>query len=83
MQGKSSPAETSAGSVAIATPAEASTQQVQSNAGTPQNERIGEPNSAGALPQRSKVDIASRSNPESSDNDQLTGKRPHGRALPK
>ena len=83
MHGKPSRVETSAGSVAIATPAEASTQQVQSNAGTPQNERIGEPNGAGALPQRSKVDIASRDNSENTDNDQLIGKRPHGRALPK
>src|SRR5262249_27722455 len=84
VQGKRSPAETSTESVATAT--EVSTQHVQSNVGTSQNERIGarsEPHNSGALPQRSKVDIASRNNPENSDNDQLIGKRPHGRALPK
>jgi hypothetical protein len=82
VQGK--PAETSTESVAPA--AEVSTQEVQSNVGTSQNERTGarsEPHKSGALPQRSKVDIASRNNPENSDNDQLIGKRPHGRALPK
>ena len=82
--GKPSPAETSAESVATAT--EVSTQHVQSNARTSQNERIGaqnEPHNSAALPQRSKVDIASRNNSENTDNDQLIGKRPHGRALPK
>jgi hypothetical protein len=82
VQGK--PAETSTESVAPA--AEVSTQEVRSNVGTSQNERTGarsEPHKSGALPQRSKVDIASRNNPENSDNDQLIGKRPHGRALPK
>jgi hypothetical protein len=82
--GKPSPAETSAESAAPA--AEVSTQEVQSNVGTSQNERTGarsEPHHSGALPQRSKVDIASRNNSENTDNDQLIGKRPHGRALPK
>ena len=82
VQGK--PAETSTESVAPA--AEVSTQEVRSNVGTSQIERTGarsEPHKSGALPQRSKVDIASRNNPENSDNDQLIGKRPHGRALPK
>ena len=82
--GKPSPAETSAESVATAT--EVSTQHVQSNARTSQNERIGAQNerhNSEALPQRSKVDIASRNNSENTDNDQLIGKRPHGRALPK
>jgi hypothetical protein len=84
VQGKPSPAETSTESVATA--AEVSTQHVQSNAGTSQNERIGaqnEPHNSEALPQRSKVDIASRNNSENTDNDQLIEKRPHGRALPK
>jgi hypothetical protein len=84
VRGKSSPAETSTESVAAA--AEVPTQPVQSDAGTSQNERIGahdEPHNSGALPQRSKVDIASRNNSENSDNDQLIEKRPHGRALPK
>src|SRR5215813_7393988 len=84
VQGKPSPAETSTESVAPA--AEVSTQHVQSNAGTSQNERVGahnEPHKSGALPQRSKVDIASRNNLKNSDNDQLIGKRPHGCALPK
>src|SRR5215471_17149712 len=75
---KSSPAETSTESVATATGISA--QHVQSSAS--QTERIGAQNSA-ALPQRSKVDIASRNNSENTDNDQLIGKRPHGRALPK
>src|SRR5262249_22569110 len=82
--GKPSPAETSAESVATAT--EVSTQHVQSNARTSQNERIGAQNerhNSEALPQRSKVDIASRNKSENTDNDQLIGKRPHGRALPK
>src|SRR5215831_16184808 len=57
--GKPSPAETSTESVAPA--AEVSTQHVQSNAGTSQNEH-NEPHKSGALPQRSKVDIASRNN---------------------
>ncbi len=84
VQGKPSPAETSTESVATA--AEVPTQHVQSNAGTSQNERVGahsEPHNSGALPQRSKVDIASRNNSENTDNDQLIEKRPHGRALPK
>jgi hypothetical protein len=84
VQGKPSPAETSTESVATA--AEMSTQHVQSNAGTSQNERIGahsEPHSSGALPQRSEVDIASQNDRKNSDNDQLIEKRPHGRALPK
>jgi hypothetical protein len=84
VQGKPSPAETSAESVATA--AEVPTQHVQSNAGTSQNERIGahrEPHSSGALPQRSEVDIASQNDRKNSDNDQLIEKRPHGRALPK
>src|SRR5215831_10342361 len=59
VQGKPSPAETSTESVAPA--AEVSTQHVQSNAGTSQNEH-NEPHKSGALPQRSKVDIASRNN---------------------
>ena len=82
VQGK--PAETSTESVAPA--AEVSTQEVRSNVGTSQNERTGarsEPHKSGALPQRSKVDIATRNNSENSDNDQLIGKPPHGRALPK
>src|SRR5262245_6166387 len=82
--GKPSRAETSTESVAPA--AEVSTQEVQSNVGTSENERTAarsEPHKSGGLPQRSKVDIASRNNPENSDNDQLIGKRPHGRALPK
>jgi hypothetical protein len=84
VQGKPSPAETSTESVAPA--AEVSTQHIQSSAGTSQNESIGphsEPHNSGALPQRSKVDIASRNNSENTDNDQLIEKRPHGRALPK
>src|SRR5262245_8655106 len=78
--GAPSPAETSTESVATA--AEVATQ----HAGRSQNERVGaqnEPHNSEALPQRSKVDIASRNNSENSDNDQLIGKRPHGRALPK
>jgi hypothetical protein len=77
-------AETSTESVATA--AEVSTQDVQRNVGTVQNERVGahsETHNSGALPQRSKVDIASRNNSENTDNDQLIEKRPHGRALPK
>jgi hypothetical protein len=83
VQGKPSPAETSTESVATA--AEMSTQHVQSNAGTSQNERgaHSESHNSGALPQRSEVDIASQNNLKNSDNDQLIGKRPHGRALPK
>jgi len=84
VQGKPAPAETSTESVAPA--AEAPTQEVQSNVGISQNERTGarsESHKSGALPQCSKVDIASRNNPENSDNDQLIGIRPHGRALPK
>src|SRR6516225_2909755 len=84
VQGKPSPAETSTESVAPA--AEVSTQHVQSNAGTSQSEGTGahnEPHNSGALPQRSKVDIASRNNLRNGDNDQLIAKRPHGRALPK
>jgi hypothetical protein len=84
VQGKPSPAETSTESVATAGGVAA--QHVQSNAGRSQNERIGaqdEPHNSAALPQRSKVDIASRNNSENTDNDQLIGKRPHGRALPK
>ncbi len=66
--------------------ADLSTQQVQSNAGTSQNERTGaqnEPRNSEALPQRSKEDIALQNNPKNPDNDQLIGKRPHGHALPK
>src|SRR5215831_19329244 len=84
VQGKPSPAETSTESVATAGGVAA--QHVQSNAGRSQNERTGardEPHNSAALPQRSKVDIASRNNSENTDNDQLIGKRPHGRALPK
>src|SRR5262245_18815277 len=84
VQGKPSPIETSTESVAPA--AETSTQHVQSNAGTSQNEHIGaqnESHNSEALPQCSKVDIATRNNPNDSDNDQLIDKRPHGRALPK
>src|SRR5215813_4656311 len=84
VQGNSSQAETSTESLAAA--AEVPTQDVQSNVGRSQNERIGaqdEPHNSAALPQRSKVDIASRNNSENTDNDQLIGKRPHGRALPK
>jgi len=84
VQGKRSPAETSTESVATAT--EVSTQHVQSNARTSQNKRVGAQNerhNSEALPQRSKADIASRNNSENTDNDQLIGKRPHGRALPK
>jgi hypothetical protein len=84
VQGKPSPAETSTESVATA--AEVSTQHVQSNAGTSQNERVGahsESHNSGALPQRSEADIASRNSSENTNNDQLIGKRPHGRALPK
>jgi hypothetical protein len=84
VQGKPAPAETSTESVATA--AEMSTQQVHSDAGTSQNERIGaqnEPHNSEALPQRSKVDIASRNSSENTKNDQLIEKRPHGRALPK
>jgi len=84
VQGKLAPAETSTESAA--TPAEASTQQVQSDAGTSQNERVGaqnEPHNSEALPQRSKVDIASRNSSENTNNDQLIEKRLHGRALPK
>src|SRR5215471_13345309 len=82
VQGK--PAETSTESVAPA--AEVSTQHVQSNAGTSQNEGTGahnEPHNSGAVPQRSKVDVASRNNRKDGDNDQLIAKRPRGRALPK
>src|SRR5499427_9499381 len=82
VQGK--PAETSTESVAPA--AEVSTQEVQSNVGTSQNERTGahnEPHNSGAVPQRSKVDVASRNNRKDDDNDQLIAKRPRGRALPK
>jgi Protein of unknown function (DUF3306) len=84
VQGKPSPTETSTESVAAA--AEVSTQHVQSNAGTSQNERIGaqnEPHNSEALPQRSKEDIASRNSSENTNNDQLIEKRLHGRALPK
>ena len=84
VQGKPSPAETSTESVAPA--AEVSTQHVQSDAETSQPEGIGtrnESHNSGALPQRSKVDIASRNNLRNGDNDQLIAKRPHGRALPK
>jgi len=84
VQGKSSPAETSTESVAPA--AEVSTQHVQSNTGTSQNEGTGahnEPHNSGAVPQRSKVDVASRNNRKDGDNDQLIAKRPRGRALPK
>lgn len=84
VQGTSSPAETSAESAAAA--AEVPAQEVQSNVGTTQNGCIGEHHdqrNSEALPQRSKVDIASRNNSENTDNDQLIGKRPHGRALPK
>jgi hypothetical protein len=84
VQGKPAPAETSTESVATA--AEMSTQHVQSDAGTSQNERIGaqnEPHNSEALPQRSKVDIASRNSSENTNNDQLIEKRLHGRALPK
>src|SRR5262245_26180997 len=84
VQDKPSPAETSTESVAPA--AEVSTQHVQSNAGTSQNERIGaqrESHNSEAFPQRSKVDIATRNNPNNSDNDQLIDKRSRGRALPK
>jgi hypothetical protein len=80
MQGKPSTAETSTESGA--TPAEASAQQVQRSAGTSQNEHTGAHNLE-ALPQCSKENIASRNNPENSDNDQFIEKRPHGRALPK
>ena len=79
-QSKPSPAETSTESVATA--AEASTQQVQRSAGTSQNQHAGAHNPE-VLPQRSKENIASQNKPENSDNDQLIGKRPHGRALPK
>src|SRR5499426_2328590 len=51
------------------TSAEVSTQHVQSNAGTSQNERIGaqrESHNSEAFPQRSKVDIATRNNPNNS-----------------
>src|SRR5215471_6501486 len=84
VQGKPTPVETSTESVATA--AEMSTQQVHSDAGTSPNERIGaqnEPRSSEALPQRSKVDIASRNSSKSTNNDQLIEKRLHGRALPK
>jgi Protein of unknown function (DUF3306) len=84
VQGKPAPAETSTESVATA--AEMSTQQVQSDAGTSQNERVGaqnEPHHSEALPQRSKIDIASRNSSENTNNDQLIEKRLHGRALPK
>jgi hypothetical protein len=80
VQGKPAPAETSTESVAK--PADVSTQQVQSSADRSQNEHT-EAHNSEALLQRSKVNIASRNNPENSDNDQLIGKRPHGRALPK
>ena len=84
VEGKSSRAETSTESVAAA--AEVPTQEGQSNVGTVHNGSIGEHDdqrNSEALPQRSKVDVASRNNLENSDNDQLIGKRPHGRALPK
>jgi Protein of unknown function (DUF3306) len=84
VKGKPAPAETS--TELVATAAEMSTQQVQSDAGTSQNERIGaqnEPHNSEALPQRSKVDIASRNSSENTNNDQLIEKRLHGRALPK
>jgi Protein of unknown function (DUF3306) len=83
VQGKPLPAETSTESVATA--AEVSTQHTQSDARTSQNERIGaknEPHNSEALPQRSKVDIASRNSSENANNDQLIEKRLHGRALP-
>src|SRR5215472_8748687 len=82
VQGK--PAETSTESVAR--DSEVSTQEVRSNFGPSQIERTGarsEPHKSKAIPQRSKADIASRNNSENTDNDQLIGKRPHGRALPK
>jgi Protein of unknown function (DUF3306) len=84
VEGKSSRAETSTESVAAA--AEVPTQEGQSNVGTVHNGSIGEhddQHNSEALSQRSKVDVASRNNLENSDNDQLIGKRPHGRALPK
>jgi hypothetical protein len=84
VKGKPAPAETS--TELVATAAEMSTQQVQSDAGTSQNERIGaqnEPHNSEALLQRSKVDIASRNSSENANNDQLIEKRLHGRALPK
>lgn len=80
VQGKPAPAETSTESVAK--PADVSTQQVQSSADRSQSEHT-EAHNSEALLQRSKVNIASQNNPENSDNDQLIGKRPHGRALPK
>ena len=82
--GEPSPAKTSTESVAAA--AEVPTPDVQSNVGTAPSRCIGEhddQSNSEALPQRSKVDIASRNNSENTDNDQLIGKRPHGRALPK
>jgi len=82
--GEPSPAKTSTEPVAAA--AEVPTPDVQSNVGTAPNRCIGEhddQSNSEALPQRSKVDIASRNNSENTDNDQLIGKRPHGRALPK
>ena len=82
--GEPSPAKTSTESVAAA--AEVPTPDVQSNVGTAPNRCIGEhddQSNSEALPQRSKVDIASRNNSENTDNDQLIAKRPHGRALPK
>src|ERR1700730_4625623 len=84
VKGKPAPAETS--TELVATAAEMSTQQVQSDAGTSQNERIGAqnvPHNSEALPQSSKVDIASRNSSENANNDQLIEKRLHGRALPK
>src|SRR6516165_9903871 len=82
--GEPSPAKTSTEPVAAA--AEVPTPDVQSNVGTAPSRCIGEhddQSNSEALPQRSKVDIASRNNSENTDNDQLIAKRPHGRALPK
>jgi hypothetical protein len=84
VQETSAPAETSTESAAAR--GELPGQEVQSNVGTARHGRVGEQDeqyNSEALPQRSKIDIASRNNPENSDNDQLIPKRPHGRALPK
>ena len=84
VEGKSSRAETSTEPVAAA--GEVPTQEGQSNVGTAQKGSIGEHDdqrNSEALPQRSKVAVASRHNSENTDNDQLIEKRPHGRALPK
>jgi hypothetical protein len=52
-------------------------------AGRSSQEKSSQEDGSAALPQRNTAAVAPQPNPESSDNDQLIGKRLHGRALPK